>query len=205
MINDLKKIKPKVVFDIGSNNGSWSQEMKTHLKESEFYTFEANIKHGKTSGRHYNTLLSSDERAIEFYAIEGTGDSYYKENTKHYQSIKPTVMRSKRLDNIIEEDNLPSPDFIKLDTQGSELDILLGLGKHTENVSCILTEVSFFNYNQGAPKINEYIDFFQENNFYPVSVEKIHKCDNIVVQLDLFFLREDIKKSIYGDKGVFKL
>lgn len=205
MINILKKINPKVVYDIGSNDGSWTREMKRHLKNSTFYTFEANIKHGKTGGNHYNTVLSSDEKPIEFYSIEGTGDSYYRENTKHYQSVKPTVMESKRLDRIVEEDSLLSPDFIKLDTQGSELDILLGLGKHLENASCILTEVSFFNYNEGAPKINDYIDFFHENGFYPVTVEKVHKCDNIVVQLDLFFLRKDIKNFIYGDKEVFKL
>jgi hypothetical protein len=193
MIDELKKINPKVVFDIGSNNGSWTREMKSHLRNSTFYTFEANV------------LLSSDEREIEFYSIAGTGDSYYRENTKHYQSVKPTKMPSRRLDNIIEQDNLTPPDFIKLDTQGSELDILEGLGEYIKGVKCILTEVSFFNYNQGSPKINDYIEFFQENGFYPVSVEQVHKCDNIVVQLDLFFMRKDIKETIYGDKGVFKL
>lgn len=205
MIDELKKINPKVVFDIGSNNGSWTREMKYHLRNSNFYTFEANKKHGRTSGNHYNVLLSSDEREIEFYSIAGTGDSYYRENTKHYQSVKPTKMPSRRLDIIIEQDNLTPPDFIKLDTQGSELDILEGLGEYIKDVKCILTEVSFFNYNQGSPKINDYIEFFQENGFYPVSVEQVHKCDNIVVQLDLFFLRKDIKETIYGDKGVFKL
>ena len=51
----------------------------------------------------------------------------YKENTDFYEKIVPIKKVSNTIDNIVIQKNLPKPDLIKLDTQGSELDKFLSL------------------------------------------------------------------------------
>ena len=50
------------------------------------------------------------------------------------------------------------PDFIKIDTQGSELDILKGGEKTISNCSLIYLECPIIEYNLGSPNLNDYIN-----------------------------------------------
>jgi len=70
------------------------------------------------------------------------------------------------LDELIDKHNLPIPDFIKLDTQGSELDILKGATKIVGKTPLIFTEMPIIEYNKGAPKFSEYMDFFKAHDYH---------------------------------------
>ena len=70
-----------------------------------------------------------------------TGNSYYIENTRHFKKNKFETIYSTTLDKVIIKKNL-NFDLIKLDTQGSELDILKGGSKVLKNVEYIIIECS---------------------------------------------------------------
>ena len=57
------------------------------------------------------------------------------------------------------------PDMIKLDTQGSELDILQGAPTVLRNVYDIIIEAQHVEYNKGAPNINAVRSFLEANGF----------------------------------------
>ena len=63
------------------------------------------------------------------------------------------------LDKLVSKNNIPLPDFIKIDTQGSELDILRGGEKTISNCSLIYLECPIIEYNMGSPNLSEYIEY----------------------------------------------
>ena len=45
-------------------------------------------------------------------------------------------------------------------------------------------------YNKGAPSFDNYINFLTDLDFVPIGVEEIHIVNNLVVQVDMVFLRK---------------
>jgi FkbM family methyltransferase len=187
------------VYDIGACKGKWSSDMKTEtLISSEFFLFEANPNYDSilknTGFRYFNTVLSNPGRTtVDFYNGTDTGDSYYKETTKWYDGKRSIKLPCTTLDNIVQTYKLPKPDFIKIDTQGSELDILSGAVDTISDVKLIYTECPIIQYNTGSPGIQEYLNFFKKLNFIPVNIFEIHRLEDVLVQIDIMFVRADIK------------
>lgn len=93
--------------------------------------FEPNQYHNprieKTGYKYFNYLLGKiDGVEVPFYANFSVGDSVYREVGLAYKNTSPKLTTTRFLDSVIRENNLPNPDFLKLDTQGSDLDILKG-------------------------------------------------------------------------------
>jgi len=194
----------KTVYDIGACQGKWSTNIKNKiLFSSDFYLFEANSNYNsileKTGFKYFNKVLSNPGReTVIFFNGTDTGDSYYKETTKWYDDTTSIELPCITLDSLIQQHNIPKPDFIKIDTQGSELDILAGAESVIKDVKLIYTECPIIQYNIGSPNINDYLNFFKKNNFVPIDVFEIHKLENILVQIDIMFVRYDIKNDFLG-------
>lgn len=190
---------PKTVYDIGANKGNWVKHWSKRYHNADFVCFEANSKHkrpGWLVERHhwFNSVLSDEnDKEVQFYDVRGTGDSYYKEMTPHYQNVEPVTLKTRRLDDIIQENNLPFADFIKIDTQGSELDVFNGAPKVLEHAQVIHVEMPVLEYNKGAPTFSDYISFFAANNFYPLALDEVHRSGMYIIQIDMCFVRNDVK------------
>jgi FkbM family methyltransferase len=191
------------VFDIGACQGQWSFTIKKNaLPKSKFFLFEANPAYAdaliKTGFPHScGVALSNSGRAtVEFFNGTNTGDSYYKETTKYYDNQSTIELPCTTLDQIVAA-GVPIPNFIKIDTQGSELDILSG-ASFLDRVDMIYTECPIICYNKGAPNIQDYIDFFKNRNFVPVDILEIHRSEGILIQIDIMFVRHDIKEKFIG-------
>ena len=189
------------VYDIGACIGSWSSDIKKNcLTDSTFFLFEANERYipilSQSGFYFFTSLLSSPGKGVvKFYNGTNTGDSYYKETTKWYDDQESIDVQSCTLDQIIESHKLPIPDFIKIDTQGSELDILAGSESIIDKVSLIHVECPIIEYNSGAPKIQDYLDYFKSKSFIPVEVTEVHIGEDTVLQIDILFVRKDIKEK----------
>ena len=74
-----------------------------------------------------------------------------------YQGDKLRVvpLTTRRLDVLVKEYGLPSPDLVKLDVQGSELAALRSAGELLKTCSAIVAELSFVQGNKGAPLASE--------------------------------------------------
>ncbi len=85
--------------------------------------------------------------------------------------------------------NLPLPDLIKIDTQGSELDILKGAQKSLEKCKLIYLECPIMEYNQGAPNFQDYITYMQAISYEPIDLCERHLINGRLVQVDILFKR----------------
>jgi FkbM family methyltransferase len=194
-------LKIETVFDIGAYDGSWSKDIKSKvLPNAEFILFEANIEHKNILEHSGNksfcgmALSNPEKKFVQFYNKTSTGDSYYKENTKFYDYQKSILLPCVTLDKIVKENNLPIPQFIKIDTQGSELDILSGVS-FLDQVDLICIECPILCYNRNAPTIQDYINFFKLKNYVPIDISEIHRMEDILVQIDIMFMRHDSKEK----------
>jgi FkbM family methyltransferase len=196
-------LKIDTVYDIGAHHGLFSKSLKKTLPNIDIIMFEANSAHNKqlsdTGFKFFNAILSNPSREfVDFYDGTSTGDSYYKENTTHYDNKTPVKTECTTLDNLVNLNNLPIPNFIKLDTQGSEIDILSG-ASFLEKVDLLYLECPIMQYNIGAPTFNDYLDFLKKQNFVPVDIFEIHKQENLLMHIDIMFMKHETKEKYLGN------
>jgi len=131
-------INPNAILDIGAHTGQFHSWSKRVWPDVGVFMIEANPLHeshldklAMMNGDNYLiAALGDEEREVTFYTRSDKphteGNSYYKE--ANYWDIPQLVQESKtklkKLDNIFEDD--ATFELIKIDTQGSELDILKG-------------------------------------------------------------------------------
>jgi len=190
------------VYDIGAHHGKWSLGMKKLMPKASFQLFEANpvcetfLK--KTGLPYHQIALSKAKGKRVFHSNNSTGDSFYPENTELSGAFgwQEKEVATADLDSFALQNHLPSPDWIKLDVQGAELDVLAG-GKYLFSKSkFLLTEIPLLPYNLGAPSFSDYLDAFGAAGFLPISVVEVHQLSakagnsSALSQVDLFFERQ---------------
>lgn len=182
-LNEMS-IEPKVIYDIGSCVTHWCSVAKEKWNNSNFFLFEAmdDVEeiYQEKGFPNYNigVLSDKDDRIIEFYEnkIHPGGNSYYRENPKHSNDAnilfgKDKIVKKKTstLDTVVEKRNWPLPDFIKIDVQGSELDILKGATKCLSNCKDVIVELQHVEYNIGAPNKDNVIEYMKQSGFELIS------------------------------------
>lgn len=203
-----------VVYDIGANDGRWYNEWKNTLSESTFFMFEANPNTAlaydmRIKDRRFVQVLSDeDNREVEFFLAnhgkESTGDSYYKEQTQNYSENKSITLKTKTLNTVITENFLPLPDFIKMDTQGSEVDIMNGGSLALQHAKVALIEVAVMPYNRGGAVFNDYIDTMYKYGFIPTGVHHIALRKAVLNQMDIVFVKSDINNQIHNHRSRYQ-
>jgi FkbM family methyltransferase len=168
-------IEPKVIYDIGACVLHWTNEAQRIWNNSEFFAFEAMQSSEflfKEHGIKYHMGVLSDVSGKEviFYNNEmhPSGSSYYKENTE----INPNApeyhgrsLRTVTLDAVRRLKQFPSPDLIKMDVQGAELDILKGAVETLQTVKHVILELQVIEYNKGAPLRDTVIEYMDQQGF----------------------------------------
>lgn len=206
-----KGVDINVVYDIGANKGMWYDKCVKILPKSTYYCFEANTKLKKQTvgNRHwFNVVLSSpDKKEVEFYthpdsSNSGTGNSYYKEQTKHFKDCVSKTRKTTTIDQMVLDKVLQPPQLIKLDTQGSELGILTGARSVLPTTHIIMIETPIINYNQDAPTFDQYVSFLWGNDFVPVGIDNPIRTNMLLSHLDMLFMHRRIKEMLYPDNGV---
>jgi len=169
---------PYRILDIGANIGQFHQLAKQTFPEAFIFSIEASLDCESSlkelTDNYYIGLLAKDTSEYDFYsrkdAPTGTGNSIYRELTHFYSDDQLEIIKQKgiKLDDLFESDS--EFDLIKIDTQGSELDIITGGINLCKKAKGILLEVSLTQYNQGAPLYREVLTFMKEFGFRPEAI-----------------------------------
>jgi FkbM family methyltransferase len=86
-----------------------------------------------------------------------------------------------------------TPDIIKIDVQGGELEVLRGLGDAIASVQCVEVEVSFIKGYRDQPLFNEIYDFLCLSGFglFDVQAFGVFNTRN-AVQANAYFCRQSV-------------
>lgn len=186
--------QPKKILDVGANTGQWYKQAKECFPDSRIISVEGNIHCMrdllKNNPNSVNVFLAEEEGYSDFFInkenLLSTGSSIYKEISQHFRHDNTKCMRvkTKTLDRLFAKLDF---DLIKLDTQGSEVDILKG-GLHTlKKAKGCIVEVSHKPYNTNAPLSHEVVDFMLEQQFF---LKETLDTNSELHQSDYLFINE---------------
>lgn len=212
--NTIQRIKfhcqgdsPKVILDIGAHIGSYVDLFKMAFPEATIYAIEPDpLSYRFLSSKSCEAIqeLVSDisGKEVIFYTKPGcpTGASYMREiYGGHYEQDNLELhIKTISLDDLVEKYRIPKIDLIKIDTQGSELDIFRGakrvLSKY--NPKFISMECNIVEYNSGAPLIDEQIGFMRELGYHILDITETHFIADRLVQVDFLFMNDQYKKVL---------
>jgi FkbM family methyltransferase len=205
-LKDNLKFNPKTILDVGAHKGQFYTWAKEIWPESFIWMLEANEYHTSelrqitinTNDKYTIAAIGDFERDVTFYTRTDKphteGNSYYKE--ADYWDIPHLVMETpKKLQTLdILFDTNSSFDLIKIDTQGSELDIIKGGLGICKKSSYIILEVAVTEYNLNAPLEDEVINYMKSIEFENIAVIGEHiNNNNEVIQKDILFKNKKIQ------------
>ena len=161
--NDSKVIPyKKVVYDVGANIGQFTKFAFATLKARTVICFEPHPDYIpklcslKPKWYSYKKIIIlpiglsdvyQEEILYHHESLPGShsivpgkieeDDIYGKRNIKHYRKIKIQV---KPLDDVFNEYHLPPPEFIKIDVEGAEANVIRGamriIAEHSPDIFC---------------------------------------------------------------------
>lgn len=191
---------PSVIYDIGAYTGLWTEEVIQIFPGASFFLFEAQenkstalqqLKEQYADKVNFciSVLGADEEKQVAFHEYE-TASSVLEEHHDTEATTRKVVLS--RLDNIVAKNNWPLPDFIKLDTQGYELEILKGGGQALAHAEAVLMEVSFIDIYMNAPLACDVINFMDNDGFsiYDICTLMRRPLDNALFQADILFVRK---------------
>lgn len=190
-------LNPKVIIDVGAFEGNWTRMAKETWPTAKIIMVEANeqkleklskVQKEVEAELHSALLGSADGNEVQFFVMESGSSVFEEESSTPRQAIKKTTQA---LDTLLA--HLPSVDFIKLDTQGFELEVLRGASRLLETAQAVLMEVSLIQINRGCPLIHEVLAFMKERGFQSYDILEIHRrlLDGATNQIDILFVREN--------------
>jgi len=180
------------LLDIGANSGEWALQQIYDMPELDIFCIEGNPECENdliaTHLKYTMALLSDSCKEVKFYTnnlnSKCTGSSYYKEQSPHFTG-EFKIFTTTTLDQLIDD----KYDAIKIDTQGSELDILRGGLNLLKSVKLICIETSLEEYNIGSPLDNEVDKFMESIGFkYHDIVGDSRYSDGRIFQEDRIYL-----------------
>ena len=199
----LKKVfkkKPIFLVDIGANEGSFIDFIDKNLLLNKIYCFEPITELSEKIKKKYNqkniyisNLALSDKAGKKIfyqYAITSTSSLYKQNNTyKSLKDLKKTFkVETNRFDKIFNKKQ--KIDICKIDVQGEDYNVLLGMKKNLQNknIKLLKVELSFINFYQNTSanfyKILHYLEKF---NYRIISISKIKFKDNKLIFVDAYF------------------
>ena len=189
--------QPKRCLDIGAYKGTWTADFKTLFPSCQVLMIEGQLeketellktKNTFTNVDYQIALLGASEKNVFFNKYE-TASSVLGEY--HDTGAIMEERRLTLLDTLTEKAGF-LPDFIKIDTQGYELEILKGGEKTLSTAEFVLLEVSFLNIYKDCPLVNEVVAFMNDKGFVVYDICSLMKrpLDKALYQADFLFVKE---------------
>ncbi|MCU0770910.1 MAG: FkbM family methyltransferase [Verrucomicrobia bacterium] len=197
---------PSACIDIGAHNGEWAAMFRRIFAQSKVLmvepldekraTLQEAVSNSGGGLSYAAALLGAADGAEVTFVQMGTGSSVYEESSAYprHRSLQRLV----RLDTLIaEHPQFSSPQALKLDTQGYELEVLKGCPHLLRSVEVLLLEVSLVPINQGAPLFSDIVAFVTANDFRLFDFcSQIRRKDGVLWQTDLLFIRNRLSVLI---------
>jgi len=149
-LQDFLSKEDLVVFDVGANIGEFTFGFIDKRPNSQVFAFEPDPIAFECLKRNISELkleekvfampfaLTTEESEVNFFRAYEEADSSLIPPLAKSKLIR---VRGRRLDAVLMELDLDFVDLIKMDAEGSEPEVLIGLGKGLQNVNMLTIDV----------------------------------------------------------------
>lgn len=201
-----KEFDPKFILDIGANHGTWTRDMIKFFPDSIYILIEPqaylerSIEDLKSCSKikFYPIGLGNKNGILSFSINQSDDSSSFKptdSGIKGYAFVDSIPVQMKTLDAFLEEENLPIPDIVKIDTEGLDLEVLEGASSIFGLTECILIEASIHQkaFPNSLLKVMNYMD---ERGYEVFDFTDLNRpfSNGLLWLVEIFFLK---KKSKY--------
>lgn len=150
------------------------------------------INKGLWSKKENRKLYILDNRLGSSSMYEPNDQAFYLHNIKDKDYEKYKVTRTIEVEcdtisNQLLELNVKNLDYLKIDTQGAELEILKGIGSYRPLLMKV--EAHFFSLYKGVPSWNKLLNYLIELNYVLIDLKKIgDHITRIPAEADMIFI-----------------
>ena len=155
--------EPKVAIDVGAYAGEWTTGLLRQFPETRVLMIEPQSAQREcleaVTRLHPGTALSSvllgptAFSSVEFYQAE-TGSSVLRDPGN--SGAVATQMAMTTLDSIARGTDFAHADFLKLDVQGFELEVLKGSEQVLRSAEAVMMEVNLIAVYEGSPLVHRW-------------------------------------------------
>lgn len=184
LLRKIKKLSPQIVFDVGACTGDYSKMALSLLPNSKIFAFEINKENYKNLCKEIlsdrlvanNFGLHSSKGQLDFkdYGFGHGGTTTVIKNTFHDEinSFNLNKCLVTTGDIFCEENYIDRIDFLKIDVEGAEFEVLLGFRKmlSKQKVRLIQFEYGYANGDDGRLMR----DFYNLLNSYGYIVARLN-------------------------------
>ena len=199
-LQNLKKkgFNPTSVADIGAFEGDWTLDFLEVFPSCKIIMIEPQSSKEKILEQLCNkfpnviyqkALLSSGSKKVIFHENETASHIVNAAVNNDDESLIIT----QTFDEILENLHFTLPQFLKLDVQGHELEVLKGAPKALAAAEVCMLEISLLMLDEGAPLVLDVIKFMDEADFqlYDITQFMRRPYDKALYQIDVLFVKKN--------------
>jgi len=207
----LRELGVSCVLDVGANVGQYARSLRAAGYTGRIVSFEPlahlveDLEKASANDPDWQVLpyaLGDEDAEAEINAVPGTMSSmltssdFGKQWSSVLRDMHPETIRIRRLDGLLDQAlaGLESPRvYLKLDTQGYDLQAFAGAGERITEVVGMQSEVACVPIYDGMPRLPEQIEVYEAAGFeltgmFPVTIDRTSLR---VIEFDAVMIRVD--------------
>jgi FkbM family methyltransferase len=203
----LGGFEPHIVFDVGAHAGEFARTARQIWPAAQINCFEvltnrvAELR--ALAARDGNIavfpfLLGAEEKESILFHENETASSVFSDTCFHgFRSVVTHPMRT--IDSLVAS-GVSAPQFIKIDVQGYDLEVLKGATRSLSSATLVLAEINTIEIYKGVPLAAEFIEWMGQHGWPMFDIgEVVHRpLDGAAWQFDCFFVPE--RSPLRSDK-----
>jgi FkbM family methyltransferase len=192
------------VVDVGANRGQFALVAAHRFPSAALWCFEPlpsarsklqTILRSRSDARVFDTALAAQSGEHDMHVTRhDDSSSLHAVGPRQLEEFPGTdevsvfPVRTARLDEVLTQAQVVSPALLKLDVQGSELEVLRGAGQLLGEFDTILVECSFVELYVGQSLATEVISFLESHGWHLDGAYNVtYGSGGICLQADLTF------------------
>jgi FkbM family methyltransferase len=215
LFKKLMKLNPKIIFDVGANKGEYTKKLIKYCPNSQYYCFEPNkntfkkLKHSLDKHNNINlyNLGLGEKEALDFlYSPTNDINSTLSSNNNIFNDSIKQEVKNTTIDNFLHDNNINQIDFLKIDTEGTEFNILKGAINTIKNQKVNIIQFEFNHMNRFSKTfMKDFIKILEDYTLFrllPNSFLELDSHNYKPVHLELFGYQNilAIKKDFYEQR-----
>lgn len=198
----IKKNKKKfqTIFDVGANIGEWTKLVSDIIPESRIYSFEPSRRTfkilqkqnfgGKVSLHNIGLGEKNEIKDLFIHANDSTLSSVFLRGSDGLkQDAQIERANFETLDSFCIKNNINNISFLKIDTEGNELFVLKGAGRHIKEGKINAVQFEYGGtYIMAGILLKDVFEFFEDKPYdiFKIMRDGLKKCDSYAEDLENF-------------------